>query len=118
MLLSTSAAMDLKPPQSSRRAGRSERRSNARALAGAKGAGSQARRAPLPPCQPAGRAFFGRMVRLNDAELALVMTAARALHVEERDGFLRLLATELARHRDIYRAIRETQQRLLTEPAA
>ena len=58
------------------------------------------------------------MVRLNDAEMAAVMDACRFLPVEERDGFLRLLATELGKHHDLGRAIRETQQRLIEEPAA
>jgi len=56
------------------------------------------------------------MVCLTDAELELVMTAAWPLSVEERDGFLRLLAAELGKHRDVCRAIRETQQKHFREP--
>jgi hypothetical protein len=42
--------------------------------------------------------------------LNAVLAAARPLPVEERDGFLRALAAELGQHRDLCRAIRETQQ--------
>jgi hypothetical protein len=58
------------------------------------------------------------MVRLDDAEMAAVMDACRSLPVEERDGFLRLLAAELGKHHDLARAIRENQQRPSQEPAA
>jgi hypothetical protein len=58
------------------------------------------------------------VVRLTDDELALVMAACRPLPVEERDGFLRLLAAELAKHRDLCRTISETQQKHLSRSAA
>ena len=56
------------------------------------------------------------MVRLNDAEMAAVMDACRSLPVEERDGFLRLLAAELGKHHDLCRAIQESQQRHSHDP--
>jgi hypothetical protein len=51
------------------------------------------------------------MVCLTDDELALVMAACRPLPVEERDSFLRLLAVELGKHRVLFHAIHETQQK-------
>jgi hypothetical protein len=56
------------------------------------------------------------MVCLTDDELALEMAACRPLPVEERDSFLRLLAAELAKHRDLRHAIHETQQTYFREP--
>jgi hypothetical protein len=52
------------------------------------------------------------VVRLTDDELALVRAAARPLPVEDRDRFLQTLAAELRKHRDLYRAVRETQEHL------
>jgi hypothetical protein len=52
------------------------------------------------------------VVRLTDAELELVIDACRPLPVEARDSFLRLLAAELRKHRDLCRAVRETQEHL------
>jgi hypothetical protein len=58
------------------------------------------------------------MVSLTDAELALVMAACRPLPVEERDSFLRLLAVELGKYRELRHAIHETQQKYFQEPVA
>jgi hypothetical protein len=58
------------------------------------------------------------VVCLTDDEMAAVMDACRPLPVEDRDGFLRLLAVEFGKHRDLCRAIREMQQKHFREPAA